>query len=102
MIKITTPHADGIKFKCGQCKKFYVVKNGKHQEITDRLEADGIKFKCGQCKKFYVVKNWKPQEITDRLEIEDLSGNLGEEQTLCSDCFEKYNDSLGESTSLHH
>ncbi len=72
MIKITTPHADGIKFKCYQCKKLYVVKNGKHQEITDRLE------------------------------IEDLSGNLGEEQTLCKDCWKKRHDKgFNEPTSLH-
>ena len=64
--------------------------------------SEKAKFKCNQCEKFYKIENGKDQEITDRLEIEDLSGNLGEEQTFCYDCWEKYNDSLGESTSLHH
>ena len=69
---------------------------------TYNPQADGIKFKCDQCKNFYVGKNGKHQEITDRLEIEDLSGNLGEEQTICNDCLKKHNDRFGDSTSLHH
>jgi len=63
--------------------------------------AEGIKFQCDQCKKVYEVKNGKHQEITDRLQLENFPGDQGGEQTICDDCWKNREDSgLNESTSI--
>ena len=55
-------------------------------------EKEGYKFKCDLCEKYYEVRAGRHQEITDRLEIEDIPEKQGSNLQGCNHCYEKNND----------
>jgi len=60
--------------------------------INPDREKEGYKFKCNLCQKYYVMREGKHQEITDRLEIEDIPEKQSSSLYLCNHCYEKSKD----------
>lgn len=68
--------------------------------INPDREREGYQFKCDNCQKYWEMKGGKHQEITDRLKTENIPENRSSNSLYCNDCFSEISEGGLEPPSI--